>query len=276
MPLLPSSRVLMLSLALLASACSSSPARLTLQPPAAGTLRVRGERVRLEYVVEDRKGRRVADPEVRWASTAPEVATVEAGVLVAGRSGTATIIAVSGSARTALPVVVDIPVSIDLRTDGVDFLEAGRSLPVAVVVKNDLGKAIRSAEVAWSSSDEEVARVEGGRIVGLSPGQARLTATLGAVRRSLDVRVVRNDLARLGLSHTRLQLQRTGQSARLKAQAFNAKGTFIDGVPVTWYSSDWSVATVSHDGVVTAVGKGRTVVTAMAGRRKAAAEVAVE
>jgi uncharacterized protein YjdB len=265
--------------AVLFTACGPAPAKITLVAPAEqrGPVRVRGQRLKLEPVVEDKKGVRLSDAKLKWVSTAPDVATVEDGEVVVLKSGKADIVALaSRGVRGTFPLVVSIPGSMELRSGDVDFLEEGRNLPLTVTLKNDLGHRISDAEPTYSSTNPDVARVEGGRIQGVSPGTATLTVTVGAMNRRLSVRVVRNDFARMALTETHVNFQRKGQTHAIRAQAFNAKGVVIDGVPFSWFSSDWTVATVSNDGVVTAVGPGRSVVTATAGRRRAAAEVVVE
>ena len=94
--------------------------------------------------------------------------------------------------------------------------------------------------------------------------------------RTLQVQVVRSDFARVEVDPTHLVFVKPGQVLQLRARTFNNRSIAVTDVPVTWFSSDWSVATVSPTGQVTAVGPGRTVVTATAGRRKAAAEVVFE
>ena len=70
-------------------------------------------------------------------------------------------------------------------------------------------------------------------------------------------------------------LSSAGQSVRLSAQVIDNTGEQVADAPVTWRSSDSSVATVSVDGVVTAVGDGSVVITAMAGQKTGSAQVAV-
>ena len=85
--------------------------------------------------------------------------------------------------------------------------------------------------------------------------------------------VLEHALGRVEVEPTHLIFAKPGQSQQLRARTFTTRSIAVNDVPVTWFSSDWSVATVSPTGMVTAVGPGRTVVTATAGRRKAAAEV---
>lgn len=270
--------LLVLSVVLL-GACRSAPATLSLEMPEKENrpLHATGETLVLRAVALDASGNPVENPKLRWVSSAPEVATVEDGVVVARRSGKATIIAAASSkVRATVDVQVSIPSQVDIRVDGADFLLAGNSIAISAGVKNELGKPLVDVPPVWSSSDESVARVEKGRLIGVAPGKATITATVPPLSRNLQVQVVRSDFARVEVDPTHLEFAKVGQTQQLRAKTFNNRGVVLTDVPVTWFSSDWSVATVSPDGKVTAVGPGRTVVTATAGRRKAAAEVVFE
>lgn len=268
--------LLLLSAVLVFGACRSAPATLSLVLPENRPLHAPGETMVLQAVALDAKGEPVENPKLRWVSSAPEVATVDNGVVVARRSGKATIAAASGKARAEVEVQVSIPSLVDIRADGADFLLAGNSIAISAVVKNELGKPLLDVPPQWRSSDETVARVEKGRLVGVSPGKAVITATVPPLARNLHVQVVRSDFARVEVDPTHLVFAKVGQTLQLRAKTFNNRGVVLGDVPVSWFSSDWSVATVSPTGQVTAVGPGRTVVTATAGRRKAAAEVVFE
>jgi uncharacterized protein YjdB len=273
---LPSAPSLLLASALLLGACRSAPDSLTLAMPENRPLHAPGESITLKVVALDSKGQPVENPKLRWVSSAPEVASVVDGVVVARRSGKATIAAAVGKARASVDVQVSIPSMVDIRVDGADFLLAGNSIAISAVVKNELGKPLVDVPPQWSTSDASVARVENGRLVGVAPGRATITATVPPLSRNLQVQVVRSDFARMEVEPTHLVFAKVGQVQQLRARTFNNRGIALSDVPVTWFSSDWSVATVSPTGQVTAVGPGRTVVTATAGRRKAAAEVVFE
>jgi uncharacterized protein YjdB len=268
-----SARSLLLLSVLVLGACRSAPDSLTLAMPENRPLHAPGESMVLQAVALDSKGQPVVDAKLRWVSSAPEVATVEDGVVVARRSGKATIAAAAGKARATVDVQVSIPSVVDIRVDGADFLLAGNSIAISAVVKNELGKPLVDVPPVWSSSDESVAKVENGRLVGVAPGRATITATVPPLSRNLQVQVVRADFARVEVEPTHLIFAKVGQQLQLRAKTFNNRSIVLGDVPVTWFSSDWAVATVSPNGQVTAVGPGRTVVTATAGKRKAAAEV---
>jgi hypothetical protein len=272
----PSLHILLLLSAVALGACRAEPVTLQLTAPLQRPLQAAGESTTLQVVAYDARGQVVEEPQLRWSSSAPQVASVEAGVVTAHRSGSATIGVRAGAAHTSLEVRVAIPIGIEIRADSADFLEAGRSIAISAVVKNEQNRPIPELVPQWSSSDESVTRVENGRLLGLTPGVTTVTARAGPLSRNLRVQVVRNDFARMAIEPTHLVFERVGQQAQLKVRAFNARGTPIDGVPFTWFSSDWTVVQVSSTGLVTVMGPGRTVVTATAGRRKAAAEVVVQ
>lgn len=256
--------------------CRSAPATLSLALPESRPLHKMGESVTLEATTLDAAGNPVEDASLRWVSSSPEIASVVDGVVVARRSGKTTISAAAGKARASVEVQVSIPSMVDIRADSADFLLAGNSIAISAVVKNELGKPLLDVPPQWSTSDESVARVENGRLIGVSPGRATVTVTVPPLSRNLSVQVVRSDFARMEVEPTHLIFAKPGQTHQLRARTFNNRSIALSDVPVTWYSSDWSVATVSSSGQVTAVGPGRTVVTATAGRRKAAAEVVFE
>jgi uncharacterized protein YjdB len=268
-----STRCLLLLSLLVLGACRPAPASLSLTLPDDKPLHAVGQSLTLHATALDAKGERVEEPKLRWVSSAPDVVSVEEGVVVARRSGRATIAAAAGKARASVDIQVSIPSLLDIRAEGADFLLAGNSIALSAVVRNDLGKPLLDVPPQWVSSDESVARVENGRLMGVSPGRATVTVTVPPLSRHLAVQVVRSDFARMEVEPTHLVFGKVGQKQQLKARTFNNRSVAVTDVPVTWFSSDWSVATVSPTGQVTAVGPGRTVVTATAGRRKAAAEV---
>ncbi|ATB29159.1 Ig-like domain-containing protein [Melittangium boletus] len=266
-------RCLLLMSLLVLGACRSAPATLLLAVSEERPLHAAGQTVVVQATALDAQGERVEEPKLRWISSAPEVASVENGVVVARRSGRTTIAAAAGKARASVEVQVSIPSMLDIRVDGADFLLAGNSIAISAVVRNELGKPLQDVPPQWSSSDESVARVENGRLIGVSPGRTTVTVTVPPLNRNLAVQVVRSDFARMEVEPTHLVFGKPGQKQQLRVRTFNNRSVAVTDVPVTWFSSDWSVATVSPTGQVTAVGPGRTVVTATAGRRKAAAEV---
>ncbi|WP_419164556.1 Ig-like domain-containing protein [Candidatus Palauibacter sp.] len=81
--------------------------------------------------------------------------------------------------------------------------------------------------------------------------------------------------ARLTVSPEEIPFSALGDTARLTARVFDALGSPVEGVAVSWASSDASVATVDPAGLVTAAGPGEAEVTASVAEASAAARVRV-
>ena len=87
-----------------------------------------------------------------------------------------------------------------------------------------------------------------------------------------------SDDARAGVRVTPGELTFTaaGQTARLAARVLDESGRAVEGAAVSWSSGDTAVATVDSAGLVTAVGIGRTTVTARWGSLSGEATVEVK
>jgi hypothetical protein len=254
--------------------CDPVPEKLTLLEPEVRLLRERGQSVRLQPLAHDAQGQLLVEPRLIWSSTAPEVVTVENGVVTARRSGRATIHVSGGQARASTSFVVSIPGKLVLQAGNGSFIEVGRQERLTVTVLDELGKRIRHGTAEWSSSDERIARIAAGMVVGVAPGNAVLTATLGGLRQELPI-LVMPAIAQVSIepgSHTSL---RRGQELQLQAKVRDSRGKPLEGVPVHWFTSNNSVVRISSSGKVTAVRPGRALISCSAGRRVGTAEFIV-
>ena len=111
----------------------------------------------------------------------------------------------------------------------------------------------------WVSSNPAVASVStNGTVKAQGSGKAVISAltTAGQVLRCTVT--VTSEIGRVQMSKNAMLLQAVGASQKLTAQAAGTKnGT------MTWISSNPGVATVSADGMVTAVGDGETMILAV-------------
>jgi hypothetical protein len=83
-----------------------------------------------------------------------------------------------------------VPTAIEL-TFANDSLFRGDSLFVAATVRNALGDVLPEAQLSWASSDAQVAKVdEVGKVLGLSGGRARITATTSNIAGTAELTVV--------------------------------------------------------------------------------------
>ncbi len=114
--------------------------------------------------------------------------------------------------------------------------------------------------IAWKSSDENIASVSSeGVVTGKGVGSATITATIDGVSGSCKVTVLENVIKVSGVSLDSEALTISlGGTASLTATVEPADAS---NKTVTWSSSDEKVATVSDEGLVTAISEGTCSVT---------------
>jgi uncharacterized protein YjdB len=246
--------------------------------PAKATLDAKGAVVPLRAVAKDDKGQAIdlAKLKVAWSSSAPQVATVdEAGTVTAQRSGDAAITAAVGEVKGVSQVVVSIPASISVSVPSRDMRPA-ETLVLSVVVVDDAGKPVTVPRtITWASSDPGVARVADGKVEAVGPGSATITASTGTLKATSQVTVRIPEFAKLALTPAKTQTLKKGDKLTLKVAALDKKSQKVAGVPVSWKSSDTRIATVSPEGVVSAVKKGSAKITASAAGKSATVGITV-
>lgn len=127
--------------------------------------------------------------------------------------------------------------------------------------------------ILWESSEEEVATVRSGTVTALSNGTTVITATCGSHSATMEITVKGGtesvNCAGISLSAQSLTFTSAGTQT-LTATVIPSGCTD----PITWESSDDSVVTV-EEGIVTAVGNGNAVVSAVCGSFRAQCSVSV-
>ena len=114
-----------------------------------------------------------------------------------------------------------------------------------------------SGEIAWTSSNENIAIVNDGAVTGVAGGTVTITATTGEEQVTCTVTVTGTPWvspANLSLNYTDFTLREGDPPVQMKV-----KGT---DSAVIWTSSNPNVATVDSDGVVRRVGRGNCTITA--------------
>jgi alpha-tubulin suppressor-like RCC1 family protein len=145
----------------------------------------------------------------------------------------------------------------------------GRTLQLAVVVRDSAGQPVDAPAVQWASSDTAVVRVDSvGVVTGIAIGAASITAAHGAdTARAVvtvhDASVWSVDIAPRGVTLV------AGDTVPLAAVARDAQGSAVDSAVMRWSSAAPDVVDVdSLTGVVTAKSAGDAVVLATsAGKR---------
>ena len=209
---------------------------------------------------------------VTWTSSDTSVATVNAnGLVTAVDPGTCTITATTtdGSGLTATcevtvnaVLVESITLSQTTATFNTSSQEAGdRALRLYATV---LPENATNKNVTWTSSNTNVATVVDGRVVSTGlRGTATITCTAAdgsGVSATCFIVAMANPVMEITLSSSSLSLYKH-QTSQLTATVGPASAA---DKTVGWSSSDESVATVSSNGLVTAVRYGTCVITCWA------------
>lgn len=192
-----------------------------------------------------------------WEIGDDSIASVDANGVITGIKGGNTIVTLTsadGKFSAKCPVTVNQPLKaikmddIALETNGHTSETVAYTLEPADTTEDD---------VILSVADESVAKLEGNKLVAVSDGTTKITATSGIVKTSAKVTVT-TKVEQIALSKTEGVLT-VGNSVTVTATVTpdNATNTTIN-----WTSSDEKVATVDSNGKVTAVAAGNATITA--------------
>ena len=208
------------------------------------------------------------DKTVTWSTSDASVATVNDGVVTAKKVGTATITAKAGdkSATCEITVVATPVTSVTLNKTSAS-VKAGETVTLTATVKPD---DATDKTVTWSTSDASVATVNDGVVTAKKVGTATITAKAGDKSATCEITVVATPVTAVTLNKTYVSLK-AGETVTLTA---TVKPDDATDKTVTWGSSDESVAKVEN-GIVTAIGKGLSTITAKAGDTSATCMVTV-
>lgn len=206
------------------------------------------------------------DKTVVWTSSDDAIASVSNGKITALKSGKVTITAKSGTCSAECEVTVSVnteSITLDKTTLS---LSVGETAQLTATVKPD---DATDKTVAWSSSDESVAKVDNGKVTALKSGKATVTAECGGRTAECAITVT-VPVSSITLDKTTLSLA-VGETATLAA---TVKPDDATDKTVAWSSSDESVASVDN-GKVTALKSGKATITAKSGGKTAECAVTV-
>ena len=245
--------------------------------PAAVTLMAVGETAQLTASVSDNNDVPITDVEVEWSSDDPAVATVDdEGLVTAAANGTTLITASAGSATaTATVTVMQDAAGITVSPDNVAFTAIGQTAQLDAIVIDANNQDIADAKITWSSSDASIATVSNeGIVTAVSNGTTLITANSGNASAEAMI-TVSQEASGITITPSSATLMTKGETARFTAVVHDANGHTMVHAEVIWSSSDSEVATVSQDGIVTAVSSGTAQITAASGDASAEATVTV-
>ena len=192
-----------------------------------------------------------------WEIGDNSIASVDANGVITGIKGGNTIVTLTsadGKFSAKCPVTVNQPLKaikmddIALETNGHTSETVAYTLEPADTTEDD---------VTLSVADESIAKLEGNKLVAVSDGTTKITATSGIVKTSAKVTVT-TKVEQITLDKTEGILT-VGNSVTVTATVTPDNAT---NATVNWTSSDEKVATVDSNGKVTAVAAGNATITA--------------
>ena len=235
------------------------------------------------------KPRNTTDSVIYLSDDTSVVTVSNSGLVQAVGVGTATVTAAAGNQICAYTIVVSMDSSMivtemDLSLSS-NTIYVGNSVSASLQVRPS--SASNYATVTLTSSNEKIATVNNfGRVTGIAPGTATITATCGSVTATTKVTVlalptdtststgtttVSNNSGQIITTNTSYVVLKPGSTCTLTAKATPASAS----QKFTFKSGNSSVATVSPSGVITAVGTGSTSITVSNGKANAMVTVIV-
>ena len=205
------------------------------------------------------------DKSVAWASSNPEIATVDAegnvkALLVGQTSITCTANDGSGISASCIVNVVDTDVEIvTITAEGPTTLKVSETVQLTATV---MPETSTDKSITWSSGNETVASVDAnGLVIAVSEGVAVITATTSnGLSDSVTITVVETQVTSITLNESSITLQ-ASETYSLFPTIHPQTATNKE---IIWTSGNAEIATVSQDGIVTAITVGETTVTATA------------
>ena len=200
---------------------------------------------------------------VTWSSSAPSIAEVDnAGHVTGKRAGTAIITVTTRDGNKTATCTVTVQ-NQDIPVNGISLNKSSLSLNTgesAMLTASLSPSNATNPAVEWSSSNSSVATVsQGGMVTAVNPGTARISAVShnGHVA-ECSVTVTRKIKS---ISITGATTMQAKTSTQLTAVISPSDA---ENKSVAWSSSNPNIATVTIDGVVTALSPGYVTITALA------------
>lgn len=204
---------------------------------------------------------------ITWTSSDNSIATVSNGTVTAKSPGTATITATTYNGKFAKCNVIVKPIEVSSISfnNGNIYLSPNGSYQITITIMPDNAF---DKSVTWSSSDTTVATVDSkGYVVGKAPGTSTIIAkTTNNKSTSCLVTVLPITVDRVSLN-TNSAAMDEGETYQLIATVSPNNAT---DKSLSWSTNDSSVATVSNNGIVTAISGGTAEITVKTSNGKTA------
>lgn len=199
-----------------------------------------------------------------WRIDKPTVATFDSdGIVIAKSAGEATVTAECESSSTKDTVKIIVKGSGSLAFDASEYNIKKTGTATIKTTATSNGTTVKNPEITWTSDDDEIATVSGGKITGVSEGTTTVRASWTAdngktYTQSATVNVVYDGLYLSDAQNEVTMPQGSKQEIVWTIQNMGkySKGSTGEGYnpssDVTWKSNDETVATVDSAGVITA------------------------
>jgi uncharacterized protein YjdB len=259
----------------LARVLPNPPASITVTPANSGLYP--GETVQLSARVRDMRGREMRQARIWWTSSNTNVASVSATGLVTAKSkGSVAITAHTETVKASASVnVFAVPAASVVVTAPSNTVTRGGTLQAVATARDSDGAILTGRAVSWSSSNPSVAQVSAtGLITGLTVGSTTIRAVIDSKIGALAISVVSGAPTTLAIIPASATIS-LGASAGLTAEVRDQGGNVLSGQPISWGSSNPSVAAVNGAGVVTGVSPGMATIQATSGTLAAQASITV-
>jgi uncharacterized protein YjdB len=246
--------------------------------PTTATVAIGGT-VALQAVAYDASGAQLSGRAVTWATSAPQVATVDAsGNVTAVTAGTAIVTGTcEGKTASATITVTVIPVAAVTVTPGSATLTVGQTASLSATATDANGNVLSGRAITWSSANSAIATVSTlGLVKAIGAGTTTIAATSEGKSGTAQVIVTAAapPVASVAVNPDSANIS-VGSTVTLSATVRDANGGTLSGRTVTWSSSAATIATVSSSGVVTAVANGTATITATSEGKGGTAKIVV-
>jgi uncharacterized protein YjdB len=236
-----------------------------------------GASLTLNAEVLDANGTVLTSQRVSWASEDPSIAEVSQSGVVTGRKIGTALIAASARGKDAFAIVTVNPTPVAT----VRLSLTHRSMLIGEVAQFtaealDAGGSVLSGRpITWTTNDASIATVTGsGLVTAVSVGGAIITASAEGMSAVASITVSAVPVATVTVAAI-VNALLVGQTTQLTVQLLSPSGDTLTGRPVVWSTSAATVATVSSDGLVTAVGQGTATITATSEGKSASVTISV-
>ena len=154
------------------------------------------------------------------------------------------------------------PASVTVAPASIEFEALADTVRLTAEVRDQNGQAMSGVRVVWTSGLAQVASVSAiGMVTAVGNGTTTITAAAGSASGQATATVAQRPAA-VTVTPASLSFVSVGDTARLAAAVADANGHAIDGMAVSWSSSDAGVATVDGTGLVRARSVGAAAVAA--------------